>query len=200
MRKIINILFVQMIILFLFNLNYVPKTNSAELIAEEMQDEYKVVEETIVNKLDEDQKMVEEVEGKKIGDIGRLYIPSVGYQAAVYNCSGKDYYYKQRITDNKDSASYITVRGKKTAYIGDHNTDGFENMKKSIPDTTYAYIFKDDGTVDTYVCMEKHTRGRYTGTVYDENGTEIFNSNYDIAMVTCNGSYLSVTITYWNKI
>ena len=200
MRKIINILFVLMIILFLINLRYVPKTNSAEIIIEEKKEDYKVVEETILNKLEKDQEMVEEIEGKKIGDVGRLYIPSVGYQAAVYNCSNKDYYYKQRITDNKDSASYITCKGKKTAYIGDHNTDGFENMKKSIPEETYAYIYKEDGTYDTYLCMEKHSRGRYTGTVYDENGVEIFNSNYDIAMVTCNENYHSVTITYWKKI
>lgn len=200
MRRVINFLFVLMIILFYFNLSYIPKTNSAELLAEENREEYKVVEETIVNKIEEEQKIVEDADGKKIGDVGRLYIPSVGYQAAVYNCSNKSYNYKQRITDNKDSASYITCRGKKTAYIGDHNTDGFENMKKSIPEETYAYICKDDGTVDKYVCMEKHSKGRYTGTVYDENDVEIFNSGYDIAMVTCNGSYLSVTITYWNKI
>ena len=193
-----------------------PRAVKREEAVEESKGDFKVVEEVIID-VSEDAKKESKTKkvskanknikaspqsstGGKVGDIGRLSIPSVGYAAAVYNCSGASYNYSQRVTDAKDSASYITCAGSRTAYIGDHNTDGFANMKSSVPGTTLAYITRPDGTVDTYMCMAKYGNGRYEGTVFDDRGVEIFASGYDIAMVTCNSSYVSVTITYWNKI
>lgn len=173
---------------------------------EENKNDYKVIEEVIVdvnNKTKSKKKTSSPTPTPntgKVGDIGRLSIPSVGYSAAVYNCSGSSYAHSQGVTDAKDSASYITCAGSRTAYIGDHNTDGFANMKKSVPGSTLAYITRPDGSVDTYMCVSKYGNGTYAGTIYDDRGVEIFASGCDLAMVTCNQSYVSVTITYWNKI
>ena len=173
---------------------------------EEKKEDYKVVEEVIVdvnNKAQTKKKSSGNTSTQntgKVGDIGRLSIPSVGYSAAVYNCSGSSYARSQAVTDAKDSASWITCAGSRTAYIGDHNTDGFANMKRSVPGSTVAYITRPDGGIDTYMCVAKYGNGTYTGTIYDDRGVEIFASGCDLAMVTCNSSYVSVTITYWNKI
>lgn len=136
----------------------------------------------------------------KLGDIGRLVIPTVNYSAALYNGLLGSSAYSQGIVDATDSACYINCYGY-TIYIGDHNYQGFENMKNSIPNVTKAYIYELDGSVTTYTCVAKHFNStRINGEIYDENRINTFDSGYDIAMVTCNDAWgYSVTVTYWNK-
>lgn len=136
---------------------------------------------------------------RNLGNIGRLEIPAVGYSAALNN-GLVNTAYAQTIVDAYDSACYIGYNGY-TAYIGDHYYQGFANMKNSVPGSTIAYIYETDGSVSTYMCVAKYYNCVKSGYVYDENGTNIYFSGYDLAMVTCNDSTSkSVTVTYWNKI
>ncbi len=134
-----------------------------------------------------------------LGDIGRVSIPSVNYSAALYDGLVGDDIEAQKIVDNVDSACYVDI-GYDTIYIGDHNYQGFENMKNSIPGVTMAYITWADGTTSTFICMSVQynctKRGAY---VYDEADTNIYLSKYDLAMVTCNYNSSNVTVSYWNK-
>lgn len=134
------------------------------------------------------------------GNIGRISIPAVGYSAALNNGRVGTTADAQVITDAYDSACYIGYNGY-TAYIGDHYFQGFVNMKNSVPGVTEAYIYWADGSVSTYICVEKQYNCVKNGYIYDENGTNIYYSGYDLAMVTCNdATSISVTVTYWNKI
>lgn len=135
----------------------------------------------------------------RLGDIGRLSIPAVGYSAALYNGLPRGSAGAQQIVDDVDSACYVNY-GYGTTYIGDHNYQGFENMKGSVPGVTHAYITWTDGSTSSYVCMSVQynciKKGAY---IYDEGGNSIFSSGYSIAMVTCNYNSSYVTVSYWNR-
>lgn len=135
----------------------------------------------------------------RLGNIGRLIIPQVNVSVALNESVLETAEDAQNIVNAYDSACYVSYTGW-TTYIGDHFFDGFVNMKNSIPGITKAYIYWTDGSVSQYKCMAKHYNGVNKGYIYDDNGTDIYLSGYDIAMVTCNGYNSStVTITYWNK-
>lgn len=133
------------------------------------------------------------------GKKGRLVIPTVNISVALYESLLYTKEDTQSIVDAYDSACYIGYP-RLTAYIGDHYFQGFENIKGSVPGVTEAYIYWEDGSMSTYVCIEKHANGVNMGRIYDNNGKDLYYSGYDIAIVTCNANVpKSVTITYWNK-
>ena len=135
-----------------------------------------------------------------LGDIGRLAIPTVGYSAALYDGMPRGSAGTQQIVINIDSAVWINIGEGATVYIGDHNYQGFENMKSSIPGVTRAYITWADGTTSTYVCVSVQYNCTKTRTcIYDESGTDIYLSGYSLAMSTCNYGNSTVTVSYWNK-
>ena len=135
-----------------------------------------------------------------LGDIGRLVIPTVGYSAALYDGISRGSAGAQQVVNNIDSAVWINIGYGSTVYIGDHNYQGFENMKSSIPGVTRAYITWADGTTSSYICMSVQYNCRKTSTkIYDEAGTDIYLSGYSIAMCTCNYGSSTVTVSYWNK-
>lgn len=151
-----------------------------------------------LEKLVKDNNLVPALDGK-VGNVGRLIIPQVNVSVALYKSILETAEDAQNIVNAYDSACYVSYTGW-TTYIGDHFFDGFVNMKNSIPGVTNAYIYWTDGTVSKYRCVSKHYNGVNRGNIYDDNGTDIYLSGYDIAMVTCNGyNSNTVTITYWNK-
>ena len=134
-----------------------------------------------------------------LGDIGRLSIPAVGYTAALYNGLPRGSAGAQQIVNAVDSACYVNY-GFGTTYIGDHNYQGFENMKSSVPGVTRAYITWTDGSTSSYVCMSVQYNCVKNGAyIYDEGGNSIYSSGYSIAMVTCNYNSSTVTVSYWNR-
>ncbi len=135
----------------------------------------------------------------RLGNIGRLIIPQINISVALNESVLETTEDAQRIVNAYDSACYVSYPGW-TTYIGDHFFDGFINIKNAIPGVTKAYIYWNDGTISTYKCMSKYFNGVNKGRIYDDNGTDMYLSGYDIAMVTCNGYNSStVTVTYWNK-
>lgn len=139
----------------------------------------------------------------RLGDVGRLMIPDVGYSVALFDGSGMGEAYAQSLVDGWDSADYESNVGQ-SRYIADHNTDGFESMKSSVPGSTLAYIYWTDGSCTTYKCAAIHHNAlwRYNGgDSVDENGVPITKAGYDLVMQTCNSDDGSIiTVSYWNKL
>jgi hypothetical protein len=123
--------------------------------------------------------------------LGRLSIPSVGVDVAVYDD------YTQSTVDNEDSAAYLygaDIYGQDV--IADHVHQGFSGIKKAVPGSTYAYL--NFGThTKSYVCT-KNFIGYNTGPdLVDLNGQSISGQNNGgLCMYTCNSDG-TITITFW---
>ena len=133
---------------------------------------------------------------------GRLTIPSVGVDVALYACSSLPDDCHQEIVDAEDSAAYQEATDFQAVpggrFIADHYYQGFTAIRNVIPHETKAYITKD-GKVEEYTYIAVGL-GENTGIeLVDWNGVSL-NYEYivgDLAMYTCNESWESVTITYY---
>lgn len=125
------------------------------------------------------------------GAIGRLRIPSVGVDVAVYDVTWYSLQhttesdnYTQAVTDAWDSAAQIVYLGQ--TVIGDHNNQGFSAIN-NCSEGTYAYIDMGDSVL-TYVCTGiQHGRnpgGYLTGADGDSIYTSYFNPN-GLTLYTC---------------
>lgn len=125
-----------------------------------------------------------------LGDSGRLYIPSVGVNVALY------YGRSQKRTDAWDSAAYFKLGVQMC--IADHNYQGFNAMKRcSIG--TLAYIKKED-SVEVYRCIDKFNATNTGANIEDANGTMMSKINDGgLIMYTCNDCWQNVTVTLWRK-
>lgn len=135
-----------------------------------------------------------------LGTAGRLTIPSVGIDVALYACSSSGEYAaeQQRIVDDIDSAAYIDQVYTNGHIIADHNHQGFDAIKSCIPYETYAYI-NFGSYIQRYVCTGIGSGQNLGNNLIDWNGRSL---NYDpipggLAMYTCNENSTNVTITYW---
>ena len=137
----------------------------------------------------------------KDGMYGRLTIPSVGIDVGLYYCKSNSGSTAQSIVNAADSAAFIDQIHVTGAIIADHNNQGFEAMKNSKPNETYAYI--DFGSyTQTYICTAIGLGHNYDNDLVDWNGVSL---NYDyisggLAMYTCNENWQNVTISYWQPI
>ena len=143
----------------------------------------------------------------KLGTTGRLTIPSVGVDVALYYCnSSGDYAAKQQaIVDGVDSAAYLDPNDFLATpggyLIADHKHQGFNAMKNSVPYKTHAYI--DFGThVQEYVCIGIGQGKNLGNDLVDWDGVSL---NYDyirggLAMYTCNENSRNITISYWQPV
>lgn len=135
-----------------------------------------------------------------LGTAGRLKIPSVGIDVALYACSGSGEYAseQQRIVDAIDSAAYIEQTNTVGHIIADHNNQGFHAIHSCVPFETYAYI--NFGTyIQKYICTGIGPGLNLGNDLIDWNGVSL---NYDsisggLAMYTCNEDSTNITITYW---
>ena len=134
---------------------------------------------------------------KKMGTAGRLTIPDVGVDVALYNASL--YGGSQGIVDAHDSAAYMQDAWGlyNSVLIADHWNQGFDAMKSSVPDATKAYAKTSSGTIE-YICVANFT-GHNTGRdLTDDDYKRITNLYSDgLIMYTCNDHWSNVTITFW---
>ena len=134
------------------------------------------------------------------GAIGRLRIPSVGVDVAVYDVTWYSLQhttesdnYTQAVTDAWDSAAQIIYLGQ--TVIGDHNNQGFSAIN-NCSEGTYAYIDTGD-SVMTFVCTGiQHGRnpgGYLTGADGDSVYTSYFNPD-GLTLYTCLDHNFNVAI------
>lgn len=131
------------------------------------------------------------------GMIGRLTIPSVGVDVALFNR------YTQGTVDRQDSAGTYRYNGGQMV-IADHKNQGFSAMKASVPNETIAFI-NDGQTIKPYICVENNVgSNKSNGIPYDLldcNGESIYLQNEGgLCMYTCNHHWSSITYTYWQPI
>lgn len=133
------------------------------------------------------------------GMYARLTIPDVNFSVALFDQSVTSP--SQAIVDREDSAAYLYAKEQwGMDLIADHNIQGFERMKSSIPNKTYAYL--DFGTYkEKYICVKNFVGRNTKYDLVDENGETIKWTNNDgIAMYTCNALYPYITITFWQRV
>lgn len=157
----------------------------------------------VIGKQEETKKLTEietiAASKDKLGTIGRLYLPSVNLNVAVYeaNAYRGEEYNAQKIVDAKDSAAHFYLGGKEI--IADHNYQGFKKiMNLKIGDK--AYVKKADGTIDIYQIKENFI-GKNTGTdIVNSEGISIVDMKQDLIMYTCYTNDGDITITRWDKV
>lgn len=135
---------------------------------------------------------------KRNGMIGSLYIPDVSVNVALFNTSNLSAKERQHVVDLPDSAAVFYLGPQ--CVIGDHDLQGFQNIRDVIENKTAAYIQKGSYT-DTYICTEIGD-GHNTGTtITDKNNLPIEERNdADIIMYTCNGCWQNITYTIWEQV
>lgn len=135
---------------------------------------------------------------ERSGMMGRLYIPEDQINVAVFDTrdmSAKD---RQRTVDKEDSAAMFYLG--KQCVIGDHNLQGFQNIRQSEEGKTTAYFQKGNET-EIYRCVETG-KGVNTGdTILDRNGKSVKERNDEsILLYTCNENWQDISYTVWKQI
>ena len=122
------------------------------------------------------------------GMVGRLVIPSVGVNVALFSGSS------QAIVDAQDSAAYFSAGN--AMVIGDHWNQGFTKIK-SCTVGTKAYIYRGD-SIETLTCTNVCRGINNDYDILYEDGTSATTSSW-LLMYTCNGAnYHDITITFWS--
>lgn len=122
---------------------------------------------------------------------GRLYIPSVGIDVALYY--GND----QAATDRADSASIFAYSIYAGEIIADHSNQDFAKLfGVSVGDT--GYIKANDGSVINIRCIEVFD-GHNAGTELTDNNYNNVMGKYDYLMYTCKNGWRNILICQWNR-
>lgn len=136
---------------------------------------------------------------------GRLTIPDVGVDVALYACSSLPNDSQQEIVDAEDSAAYQQSWDfqeiPEGRFIADHNYQGFAAIRDVVANETKAFI-KNGDTIEEYICVAVGEGSNLGSELVDWNGVSL-NYDYiagDLAMYTCNETWESITITYWQLI
>ena len=70
--------------------------------------------------------------------IGRLYIPDVGVNVALFDTTGMKYNIGQSYVDAEDSSAWKDKNG--IGVVADHGNQTFKDIHKSVSNETMAYI------------------------------------------------------------
>lgn len=134
--------------------------------------------------------------------VGRLTIPDVGINVALFN-SGVYDANAQRIVDNYDSAALLSDVD--FPIIADHTDQGFCGIKNAVVGQSVAYINYGDHT-ESYTCVKKCLGTNDGNYLWDDEGRSIYYFQQDyiqympyIIMYTCNEDKYHITITIWSK-
>lgn len=148
----------------------------------------KVKAESAESSLEVSNETVSEEMANRPGMVGRLVIPPVGVNVALF--SGCD----QAIVDAQDSAAYFSAGN--SMVIGDHWNQGFTKIKNCAVGTK-AYIYRGD-SIETLTCTNVCRGINNDYDILYEDGTSATTGSW-LLMYTCNGAnYHDITITIWS--
>lgn len=143
------------------------------------------------------EEIVEEISRR--GNIGRLTIPSLEIDVALFDCEPNNN--SQFIVNAVDSAAYIRyseLNGRDI--IADHNFQGFEEIKRAIPGETCAFINNGE-SVEAYICVSMFQGNNTQDDITDMNGNSVvYQDDELLCMYTCNETWQSITITLWQRV
>lgn len=120
---------------------------------------------------------------------GRLHIPSVGINVALYNS------YKQYITDRVDSANIFTYEDCSKYTIADHKNQEFSKLYNVQIGMT-GYIELKNGDVINIKCIDIFNGHNVVDKIIDEDGVDV-TSVADYMMYTCLDNWRNVRICLW---
>ena len=144
-------------------------------------------------------EVIIQADDKKMGDVGRFFIPEVGIDVAAYSMEDKDYATMQYITDCEDSmAMYLSWEGCMEVFA-DHWNQGFTKIKNCNIGTK-AYLKKNDGTVVTYECVGITTGHNDGWNLTTDEGHNIIDYGFDACAYTCNGCWQNIYIVFFNRV
>lgn len=130
---------------------------------------------TFLNSADNTEEMQE-----RPGMIGRLYIPDVKANVALFYVEGMPIKEAQVIGDNEDSATW--QQHAETVVIGDHAYQEFNHLNEVVPNETLCYI--QNGTeVTTFVCSDLGVGQNVKKDLLDKNGNSMTHKT-DISFLT----------------
>ena len=135
---------------------------------------------------------------RTLGTFGRLYLPSVNLNVALYKTDVSTGNEAQKIVDNKDSAAYFLIYTHQI--IADHSHQNFHKIA-DIPVGEKAYIKKSDSEVIVYKLVQKFEGINAESDLTDLNGKSVFDEKENLIMYTCykiNEYENHVMITIWN--
>lgn len=105
--------------------------------------------------------------------IGRLYIPDVGANVALFDTTGMKYNIGQSYVDAEDSSAWKDKNG--IGVVADHGDQAFKDIHKCVSNETMAYIQVGEN-IKTYVCASSGCGTNTRKKLIDENGQEIYNT------------------------
>ena len=105
--------------------------------------------------------------------IGRLYIPDVGVNVALFDTTGMKYNIGQSYVEAEDSSAWKDKNG--IGVVADHGNQTFKDIHKSVSNETMAYIQVGEN-IKTYVCASSGCGTNTRKKLIDENGQEIYNT------------------------
>ena len=172
----------------------------------EFQEEDLVFQEDITAAVQEETFAFPDKPEGALGDMGRLYIPALGINTALFLYGDSDAY-NQSITDAEDAAVVFPKNclwwqeNYNDTTIADHKHQGFDRLYNAVPNYTKAYIYTQWSDVPAVYLCERVFTGHNTGSdITDENGNSVWRDGYDILMYTCNDSWHNITVTNWTRI
>lgn len=137
-------------------------------------------------------------DSRVLGTFGRLYLPSVNLNVALYQTEISTGGEAQKIVDNRDSAAYFSIASHQI--IADHSHQGFHKIA-NIPIGEKAYIKKTDSQIVTYQLIQKFEGMNQESDLTDLNGKSVFDEKENLIMYTCykiNEYENHVMITIWS--
>lgn len=137
---------------------------------------------------------------KELGDVGRLYIPSINISVRLYAVkSHNDGERAQKYTDWSDSAAYCSSFDGGCGYIADHYNQGFISII-NCQINCLAYI-KTRENIFVYRCVkitEGYNMEKYLCT---KEGESLKNINWaDICCYTCNGNWKNIYMVFFKHL
>ena len=122
---------------------------------------------------------------------GRLHIPSVGINVALYKGNS------QAITDRTDSANIFSNGSYSGKAIADHNNQEFSKLF-GVQVGTQGYIELADGGTINIQCIDVLNGYNFGVDIVDEYCVGVMD-RADYTMYTCLDSWENVRICLWNK-
>lgn len=123
------------------------------------------------------------------GMYGRLRIPSVGINVAVFSINS------QATIDARDSAAIYGGNGGTT--IADHQNQGFRAIANCVPGSTVAYIDTPEGT-QRYICSVRMT-GHNVSTALTDDALNVFTYG-GLIMYTCRDNSYNIWIVCFDPV
>ena len=152
------------------------------------------IEYTFLDSPDNTQEMLD-----RQGMVGRLYIPDVGIDVALFQTSVSDISQQKAYADAPDSG--IWMQKGNTIIFGDHASEGFDGIADVVPGVTMCYL-QIGSEVNPFLCLQKGTGHNLRSDLVDEEGNTLIDTEeYSMLCYACADSTgRNIYYAYWEPV